>query len=32
MLNKLTSRGILFICIHKGRSCTYLDVKNDIEL
>ena len=24
--------GILFICILKGRSCTYLDVKNDIEL
>ena len=31
MLNKLTSRGILFICLHKGRSCTYLDVKKDIE-
>ena len=27
MLNKLTSRVILFIYIHKGRSCTYLDVK-----
>ena len=23
----LTSRGILLICLHKGRSCTYLDVK-----
>ena len=23
----LTSREILFICLHKGRSCTYLDVK-----
>ena len=32
MLKELTSRGILFICLHKGRSCTYLDVKNDIEL
>ena len=32
MLNKLTSREILFIYLHKGRSCTYLDVKNDIEL
>ena len=31
MLKELTSRGILFICLHKGRSCTYLDVK-DIEL
>ena len=27
MLKELTSRGILFICLLKGRSCTYLDVK-----
>ena len=32
MLNELTSRGILFIAYLRGRSCTYLDVKNDIEL
>ena len=32
MLKELTSMGILFICLLKGRSCTYLDVKNDIEL
>ena len=32
MLKELTSRGILFICLLKVRSCTYLDVKNDIEL
>ena len=31
MLKELTSRGILFVFLHKG-SCTYLDVKNDIEL
>ena len=24
MLKELTSREILFICLHKGRSCTYL--------
>ena len=23
----LTLRGILFICLHKGRNCTYLDIK-----
>ena len=28
MLKELTSRGILFICLLKGRSRTYLDVKN----
>ena len=27
-----TSKGILFICLLKERSCTYLDVKTDIEL
>ena len=32
MLNKLTSREILFNSLYKGRSCTYLDVKSDIEL
>ena len=32
MLKELTSRGILFICLPKGRSCTYLDAKIDIEL
>ena len=32
MLKELTSKGILFVCLLKGRSCTYLDVKNDIEL
>ena len=32
MLKELTSRGILFICLSKGRSCTYLDAKIDIEL
>ena len=32
MLKELTSRGILFICLLKGRSCTYLDAKNDIKL
>ena len=29
MLKEVTSRGILFNCLLK---CTYLDVKNDIEL
>ena len=32
MLKELTLRGILFIRLHNGRSCTYLDVKNYIEL
>ena len=32
MLKELTSRRNLFICLHKGRSCTYLDVKTDIKL
>ena len=32
MPEELTSRGILFICLLMGRSCTYLDVKTDIEL
>ena len=32
MLKELTLKGSLFICLHKGRSCTYLDVKTDIEL
>ena len=29
MLKELTSKEILFV---KGRSCTYLDVKTDIEV
>ena len=32
MLKELTSRGILFIYLLKGRNCTYLDVKTDNEL
>ena len=32
MLKELTSRGILFICLRKGRCCTYLGVKTDNEL
>ena len=32
MLKELTARGILFICLLTGRSCTYLDAKTDIEL
>ena len=32
MLKELASRGILFICLLKGKGYTYLDVKTDIEL
>ena len=32
MIKELTLRVILFICLHNGMSCTYLDVKNYIEL
>ena len=32
MPEELTSRKIIFICLLMGRSCTYLDVKTDIEL
>ena len=32
MLKELTLKEILFICLLKGRSCTYLDVKNNSEL
>ena len=32
MLNELTSMGNPIIWLLKGRGCTYLDVKNDIEL